>query len=113
VTSFLADLRQRLETETPFSGQTLDEAYAVHGRAPIPSTEHLLTSRSNIAAGAGAAVGSSLFGPRRGCSVAPITPPGNDEGDQLEQAIEWRESRPSLVVRDEQANLTCVPILIQ
>jgi len=24
-----------------------------------------------------------LFGPRWGCSLAPITPPGNDEGDQL------------------------------
>ncbi len=40
---------------------------------------------------AGSTVGSSLFGPRWGCSLAPITPPGNDEGDQLKQAIEWRD----------------------
>ncbi|MEN3123900.1 hypothetical protein [Janibacter terrae] len=69
----------------------IDEAHRVHGRAPVRSTEHLLTSRPDIAAGAGPTVGSSLFGPHRGCSLAPIRGPGNDEGDQLKQAIEWRD----------------------
>jgi len=69
----------------------VDEAYPVLSRTPIPSTEHPLTSRRDIAAGAGPTVGSSLFGPRWGCSLVPITLPGNDEGDQLKQAIMWQD----------------------
>ena len=69
----------------------VDEADTVQSRTPIPSTEHPLTSRQDIAGGAGPTVGSSLFGPRWGCSLAPITLPGNDEGDQLKQAIQWRD----------------------
>ena len=38
-------------------------------------------------------------------------PPGNDEGDQLKQAIQT--SRPSLAVPDEQADMARDPILIQ
>jgi hypothetical protein len=70
----------------------IDDAHPVMRRTPVPSAEHaLLTSRSDIAAGAGPTVGSSLFGPLRGWSLAPITRPGNDEGDQLKQAIEWQD----------------------
>src|SRR5215207_2376026 len=68
----------------------VDHAHPVMCRTPIPSAEHLLTSKSDIAAGAGPTVGSSLFGPRWGSSLAPITRPGNDKGDQLKQAIKWR-----------------------
>jgi len=32
-----------------------------------------------------------LFGPLRGWSLVPITRPGNDEGDQLKQAITWQD----------------------
>ena len=69
----------------------VDDAHTMMCRAPVPSTEHVLTSKSDIAAGAGPTVGSSLFGPRWGSSLAPITRPGNDEGDQLKQAIEWQD----------------------
>jgi hypothetical protein len=73
-----------------------------------------LTSKSDIAAGAGPTVGSSLFGPRWGSSLAPITRPGNDMGDQLKQAIKWRdiEAVPRRS-RREQVNMTRTPILIQ
>jgi hypothetical protein len=59
-----------------------------------PSPIHrniLLTSKSDIADGAGSTVGSSLFGPLWGCSLVPIMCPGNDEGDQLKQAIMWQD----------------------
>src|SRR4051794_24426914 len=81
-----------LDQPSPHDGAVVvDDAHTVLCRAPIPSTEHLLTSRSDIAAGAGPTVGSSLFGPRWGSSLAPITRPGNDEGDQLKQAIAWQD----------------------
>src|SRR5829696_428546 len=93
----LAEKRHKLLTGVPnqpsFDDGTaiVDHAHPVMCRTPIPSAEHLLTSKSDIAAGAGPTVGSSLFGPRWGSSLAPITRPGNDKGDQLKQAIKWRD----------------------
>jgi hypothetical protein len=69
----------------------VDHAHTVVCRTPSPIHRTLLTSKSDIAAGAGPTVGSSLFGPRGGSSLAPITRPGNDEGDQLKQAITWQD----------------------
>jgi hypothetical protein len=43
----------------------------------------------------------------------PITRPGNDEGDQLKQAITWQDIEASLAAPDEQAAMTCTPILTQ
>jgi hypothetical protein len=54
-----------------------------------------------------------LFGPRWGCSLAPITPPGKDEGDQLKQAIKWRDIEAVPRRSGEQANLARAAIVIQ
>src|SRR5829696_9097340 len=93
----LVEKRHKLLTGVPnqpsFDDRTaiVDHAHPVMCRTPIPSAEHLLTSKSDITAGTGPTVGSSLFGPRWGSSLAPITRPGNDKGDQLKQAIKWRD----------------------
>jgi len=54
--------------------------------------QNILDLQFDIVAGAGPTVGSSLFGPHRGCSLVPIARPGNDEGDQLKRAIQWQDS---------------------
>src|SRR5215204_6839605 len=115
----LVEKRRKLLTGVPnqpsFDDRTaiVDHAHPVMCRTPIPSAEHLLTSKSDIAAGAGPTVGSSLFGPRWGSSLAPITRPATTRATNSNRPSSGETSRPSLVVPDEQVNMTRTPILIQ
>ena len=85
----------------------VDDAHTMVCRAPIPSTEHLLTSRSDIAAGAGPTVGSSLFGPRGAALLRRSRVPATTRATNSNRPSRGKTSRPSLAVPDEQANTAC------